>query len=174
MDNIEPVKKARKPRQPKQSNTTLTNTTNTVSNNQNNIDSSIIESIHTQTPPTTKSDNTPSTTTSKKITSKRGVKKNPAIASGSLDGILNQLDIQPTQNIILAPSTITETINSDKIIQLSSGSSITHIYHISDIHIQLYKRHQEYREVFQRVYDYLIGEKMHLASLLLKIAIFLS
>jgi hypothetical protein len=32
---------------------------------------------------------------------------------------------------------------------------ITHIYHISDLHIQLYKRHNEYQSVFNRVYEYL-------------------
>jgi hypothetical protein len=62
-------------------------------------------------------------------------------------------------NTLLTNTPVLGNTDQDKIIRLSSGLSITHIYHISDIHIQLYKRHQEYREVFQRVYDYLIGEK---------------
>jgi len=205
----------------------LSNSTNTVSNDQNNIDSSIIESIHNQIFSNNISSGAPNlepSTTSKKIISKRRVKKEPASANGSLDGILNLLDIQPTQNItpelptitdntlltntlltntlltntpvlgntlltntqvlgntpVLGNTLLTNTLltntsvlgntlltntqvlgntNQDKIIRLSSGSSITHIYHISDIHIQLYKCHQEYRDVFQRVYDYLIKEK---------------
>lgn len=43
--------------------------------------------------------------------------------------------------------------------QIPYNASISHIYHISDIHIQLYKRHNEYREVFQRLYHYLAEEK---------------
>jgi hypothetical protein len=33
------------------------------------------------------------------------------------------------------------------------------IYHISDIHIHLYKRHSEYKEQFEKVYNYLKNEK---------------
>lgn len=33
------------------------------------------------------------------------------------------------------------------------------IYHLSDIHIRLYKRHKEYEAVFQRVYDYIQSTK---------------
>ena len=36
---------------------------------------------------------------------------------------------------------------------------ITNIYHISDLHIQLYKRHDEYQAVFEKVYTYLKNEK---------------
>jgi len=178
MDNPEPVpvpvKKPRKPRQPKQSNTTPSE--------QTNIDSSKIESIHNQTSLEnisgttfrTTSSNTLLTnmsvlgnTTTKKIVAKRGPKKKSTNepTTGSLDGILNQLDIQSTPIQITPTNKIqeavnnTEPINLENVKKLSSGPSITHIYHISDIHIQLYKRHQEYREVFQRVYDYLIGEK---------------
>jgi len=175
MDNPEPVKKPRKPRQPKQSNNTPSE--------QTNIDSSKIESIHNQTPlqnissdiSSNISSNTLLTnmsvlgnTTTKKIVAKRGPKKKSTNepTTGSLDGILNQLDIQPTPKQIPPTKKIqeeaankTEPINLENVKILSSGPSITHIYHISDIHIQLYKRHQEYREVFQRVYDYLNGEK---------------
>jgi len=35
----------------------------------------------------------------------------------------------------------------------STVSDFTHIIHIADIHIRLTKRHQEYREVFQRLYN---------------------
>ena len=32
---------------------------------------------------------------------------------------------------------------------------IDKIYHISDIHIRTLKRHREYREVFQNLFDYI-------------------
>lgn len=35
----------------------------------------------------------------------------------------------------------------------STAPDFTHIIHVADIHIRLTKRHQEYREVFQRFYD---------------------
>ena len=56
---------------------------------------------------------------------------------------------------------VKNTSSNDKLIpkQIEYKSIITHIYHISDLHIQLYKRHQEYRIVFQHVYNYLIQEK---------------
>jgi DNA repair exonuclease SbcCD ATPase subunit/DNA repair exonuclease SbcCD nuclease subunit len=38
---------------------------------------------------------------------------------------------------------------------------VTHIYQISDIHIHLYKRHNEYTEVFDKVIQYLKSEKTH-------------
>jgi DNA repair exonuclease SbcCD ATPase subunit len=38
-------------------------------------------------------------------------------------------------------------------------TEIRHIYHLSDIHIHLYKRHREYELVFARVLDYLQEER---------------
>ena len=38
-------------------------------------------------------------------------------------------------------------------------SHITNIYHLSDLHIQLYKRHNEYQTVFDKVIEYLKQEK---------------
>lgn len=149
----EPVKKTRKPRQPKQATTTTSENIN-----QANIDNSKIESIHNPSAGASKS------TISKKPAARRSANKPPSVSS-SLDGILNQLDIQPvlaTNPLANPPSNLPESgAGMDKIIQLSPSSKtpITHIYHISDIHIQLYKRHEEYREVFQRVYDYLADEK---------------
>lgn len=37
----------------------------------------------------------------------------------------------------------------------TSLKDIKFIYHISDIHIQLYKRHKEYEIIFEKLYDYL-------------------
>ena len=39
---------------------------------------------------------------------------------------------------------------------------IKYIYHISDIHIHLYKRHDEYQQVFDRLLEYLRAEKRRL------------
>lgn len=39
--------------------------------------------------------------------------------------------------------------------------TIKYIYHFSDIHIQLYKRHNEYQVVFDRLYQYLNQEKIN-------------
>lgn len=38
-------------------------------------------------------------------------------------------------------------------------SIIKYVYHISDIHIHLYKRHEEYKEIFNKLYNYLLSEK---------------
>ena len=40
-------------------------------------------------------------------------------------------------------------------LKFSNVNDINHIVHISDIHIRLLDRHSEYREVFNRVYDYI-------------------
>jgi DNA repair exonuclease SbcCD ATPase subunit len=172
--NTEKVKKARKPRQPKQSSMPSSMPSSVPSTpcttETNNIDSSIIESIHNQ-PIETKNNSCTSKPLEigkpKKIIVKRGNAKKestPTIKDSSLDAILNQLDIQPAQPIPpLLHMQLPPVVDNTNIIKLSSGvetsTPITHIYHISDIHIQLYKRHQEYREVFQRVYNYLISEK---------------
>jgi DNA repair exonuclease SbcCD ATPase subunit len=39
------------------------------------------------------------------------------------------------------------------------NTNITKLYHISDLHIQLYKRHEEYQEVFNNLLTYLKDEK---------------
>ena len=61
-----------------------------------------------------------------------------------------------------------EQPQSDKTEQLNTASKITvipykseirHIYHISDIHIHLYKRHREYELVFTKVLDFLRDER---------------
>ena len=46
-----------------------------------------------------------------------------------------------------------------KIIDFHYKTEIKHIYHFSDIHIQLFKRHSDYKEVFNNLYDYLKSEK---------------
>ena len=42
---------------------------------------------------------------------------------------------------------------------LGYDCKIKYVYHISDIHIQLYKRHDEYTIQFKKFYDYLKAEK---------------
>lgn len=49
-----------------------------------------------------------------------------------------------------------------KINYIPYKSQIKQIYHISDIHIHLYKRHDEYQQVFDRMLEYLRGEKARL------------
>lgn len=41
----------------------------------------------------------------------------------------------------------------------NTGTELSVIYHMSDIHIRDETRHDEYEQVFQNVYQYLIGEK---------------
>ena len=50
---------------------------------------------------------------------------------------------------LLLQSTIASTTNLDP----KYTEQITHIIHISDIHIPLYKRHTEYREQFNKLYE---------------------
>ena len=38
---------------------------------------------------------------------------------------------------------------------------IKKIYHIADVHIRNLKRHKEYREVFENLYDYIHKTKTH-------------
>jgi DNA repair exonuclease SbcCD ATPase subunit len=38
---------------------------------------------------------------------------------------------------------------------IPTDKEITHIYHLADIHIKYLDRHEEYRQVFQRLYDYI-------------------
>ena len=55
--------------------------------------------------------------------------------------------------VVLDPPTQT----ADKIYDYSQR--ITKLYHFSDLHIQLYKRHEEYQEVFNNLLTYLKNEK---------------
>jgi DNA repair exonuclease SbcCD ATPase subunit len=52
-----------------------------------------------------------------------------------------------------------QTNTTPKITVIPYKSEIRHIYHISDIHIHLYKRHREYELVFAKVLDYLRDER---------------
>lgn len=64
---------------------------------------------------------------------------------------ITQIATQPTKQI-----TIQE---QPKITVIPYKTEIKHIYHLSDIHIHLYKRHREYELVFHRVLDYLREER---------------
>jgi len=55
-------------------------------------------------------------------------------------------------------NTIEYTKQPDKVYE-EYTTHITHIYHFSDIHIQLYKRHYEYQEVFINIISYLKEQK---------------
>lgn len=52
-----------------------------------------------------------------------------------------------------------QTSTTSKIAVIPYKSEIRHIYHISDIHIHLYKRHREYELVFAKVLEYLQSER---------------
>ena len=62
--------------------------------------------------------------------------------------------IIPNQTITTTQPTTTQPITT-----FPYTTHITNIYHISDLHIQLYKRHDEYQAVFEKVYTYLKNEK---------------
>jgi exonuclease SbcC len=55
-------------------------------------------------------------------------------------------------------STNEETIVPFSVIKNDSSGEIKYVYHISDIHVRNESRHEEYQEVFQRVYDYLSNQ----------------
>lgn len=57
-------------------------------------------------------------------------------------------DLQDTDNL-LVQSTLSSTINIDP----NYTQQIKHIIHFSDIHIPLYKRHTEYRDQFNKLYE---------------------
>lgn len=46
--------------------------------------------------------------------------------------------------------------------EIEYKSPITHIFHISDIHINLQAKHTEYKQVFNRLYDFLKNKKREL------------
>jgi len=56
--------------------------------------------------------------------------------------------------------TVTENINIHEL-DKTFTKPIKTIFHISDLHIQLYKRHQEYLEVFARLFNYLKTQKQN-------------
>ena len=57
------------------------------------------------------------------------------------------------------PDTPQLPVSTNRITVIPYKSEIRHIYHLSDIHIHLYKRHREYELVFARVLDYLREER---------------
>jgi DNA repair exonuclease SbcCD ATPase subunit len=85
----------------------------------------------------------------------------------TLSNILTQEtnEIHETHNLVVdkvqednSPSILELPIRlPDKVYEYSTH--ITKLYHLSDLHIQLYKRHNEYQEVFNNVLDYLKTEK---------------
>jgi DNA repair exonuclease SbcCD ATPase subunit/predicted MPP superfamily phosphohydrolase len=50
-------------------------------------------------------------------------------------------------------------VGTDKENVTSTITKVKTIYHISDIHIHLYKRHKEYKQQFEKLYKYLRDEK---------------
>lgn len=58
------------------------------------------------------------------------------------------------------PVNIAKDIYSQIHVIQAQTARVDFIYHISDIHIHLYKRHQEYAEVFAELIKYLVAEKV--------------
>jgi predicted MPP superfamily phosphohydrolase len=102
-------------------------------------------------------------TNTKKETQKE---KQKEIIPLSIDALLENnvppITIPTSQQDPTANANPIPNLNPDKIIpkNLNYNTPITQIYHISDLHIQLYKRHNEYQSVFNRVYEYLKEEKV--------------
>jgi DNA repair exonuclease SbcCD ATPase subunit len=65
---------------------------------------------------------------------------------------LNQIETRPATQQITSQE-------QQKITVIPYKTEIRHIYHLSDIHIHLYKRHREYELVFDKVLDYLREER---------------
>lgn len=165
--NSNPDESTKKPRKPRQSKAAAVAA---ITNDANNIDCSKIDTLHDEQKNNTNNDNASNTTIVKKPRAPRAKKNTPATAPvTNLDEIINHFDDDPPHSQPIGQHTGQNTgqstgqtteIAHDNIIKLPYKKPITHIYHLSDIHIQLYKRHQEYREVFQRVYNYLNAEKL--------------
>jgi len=97
----------------------------------------------------------------------------PQINKGALETILNE-DVQnitameytcvsDSDHTTQPPQTednidSTETLKTP-ITKYVYSTVITNIYHFSDLHIQLYKRHNEYQAIFDKVINYLKEEK---------------
>jgi len=157
MDNtiIEPsepviIKRGRKPKQPK-ANLEV----------HNNIDSITFDSINTQETeepiPELVKKQKPKTIVK---SSKKSKIVKPEITFNNIledNQLITNIENPDTLGI---PEKSTSPSNSNLIIpvNLDYKTPISHIYHISDLHIQLYKRHNEYQTVFNKVYDYLRNE----------------
>lgn len=154
----------------------------------NNIDNVILENNNThdiQNNITPKEINTPETKDTKP---KKIVKKDITINPDNQIKPKKAKIIKPTKNNTKITTTTTTTTttenNFDNIINnllndevpsqqdekpfqqdeispiiLKYKTEIKNIYHMSDIHIQLYKRHDEYQQIFSKVYEYLKNEK---------------
>ena len=70
----------------------------------------------------------------------------------SHDSVLDKVQ-EENRQVVLDPPTKT----AHKILDYSTH--IQKLYHFSDLHIQLYKRHEEYQEVFNNLLTYLKNEK---------------
>ena len=66
--------------------------------------------------------------------------------------VIDKIHVENTQVVLELPIRL-----PDKVYEYSTH--ITKLYHLSDLHIQLYKRHNEYQEVFNNVLDYIKKEK---------------
>jgi DNA repair exonuclease SbcCD ATPase subunit len=63
------------------------------------------------------------------------------------------------QSLNTTTTELAQPAQTSQITVIPYKTEIRHIYHLSDIHIHLYKRHREYELVFGRVLDYLREER---------------
>ena len=97
----------------------------------------------------------------KRVIKKKEKASVPAIIPTTVDDLLDDTNANVNTTAKSTPEEQNEEPDVNKIIptDLNYSTQIKQIYHISDLHIQLYKRHTEYQEVFNRVYEYLRLEK---------------
>ena len=72
---------------------------------------------------------------------------------------VQQADDVDNAHIMITPTILHTNTNTNTNTNTKTNNLIKKIYHISDLHIQLYKRHDEYQSIFNKVYEYLRNEK---------------
>ena len=172
MDEIKPkVKRTRKPKAIKEQHNNIDSiileNINDIDNLENTENTNNIQNNNTNNPEISNPDpiNEPIPEISIQPKKTRGRKKKevpvePAHISIT-ENILNDNEEQINELEIQKQSTEINTNpnHNIEIIKFEYTTPITHIYHFSDIHIQLYKRHDEYQNIFDKLYEYLKGEK---------------
>lgn len=99
------------------------------------------------------------------IKTKGHLNKLAEISEDDINNVINNDNAGSTTTIIQPEINIKRIISEKNLDMMESceveiidegiGLKIKYLYHISDIHIQLYKRHDEYKEVFEKLYKIL-------------------
>ncbi|AYV79652.1 MAG: putative DNA repair protein [Faunusvirus sp.] len=92
------------------------------------------------------------------VQSVNSVKVKPAKSAKSKDK--NKVIKSSTVKLTTEPITKT-AVNATPLVETCidklKNMTIKYVYHVADIHIRMTKRHQEYEEVFEKLYEYLRG-----------------